>query len=518
MQIACIPQAVCHEVDKLCRQFIWGASADKKKIALVSWERVQLPKEMGGLGFRNLSMLNNAFLLKLAWEISTNPHALWVQVIWSKYKNGVCWSLGNGKLARFWLDAWLPDGIILQRIAIQPIPEDLLNETIASYVTTVGLHVLRDCVVASYIWKHFVPRNDWAEFFSSNTDLRNWAIQNLSKCDREVQNMHWPFLFGFICWSIWGRRNCSLFGENDLSLDSMIHVMTCKAQDWYSVVSRLPGKIDSCMKTITTVSWTCPPDNVFKLNTDGSLPNLGGIACGGGLIRDSNGRWIKGFKAVFEKTSVLGAELWSILEGMKLAKSLGLKDIIVESDNLIAVQILTRVLQPPGAVLSVVSAIQFILTPDWKVTFSHVLRDANYAADWKTRGMGAARKLKSHRRRQRWADKAYKKSHLGNEWKKPFAGSSHAKGIVLEKSKQPNSAIRKCARVQLIKNGKKIAAFVPNDGCLNFIEENDEVLIAGFGRKGHAVGDIPGVRFKVVKVSGVSLLALFKEKKEKPRS
>lgn len=51
----------------------------------------------------------------------------------------------------------------------------------------------------------------------------------------------------------------------------------------------------------------------------------------------------------------------------------------------------------------------------------------------KTRGMGAARKLKSHRIRQRWADKAYKKSHLGNEWKKPFAGSSHAKGIVLEK-------------------------------------------------------------------------------------
>ena len=39
-------------------------------------------------------------------------------------------------------------------------------------------------------------------------------------------------------------------------------------------------------------------------------------------------------------------------------------------------------------------------------------------------------------------------------------------------AKQPNSAIRKCARVQLIKNGKKIAAFVPRDGCLNFIDEN----------------------------------------------
>ncbi|RCN50235.1 ribosomal protein S12 [Ancylostoma caninum] len=38
-------------------------------------------------------------------------------------------------------------------------------------------------------------------------------------------------------------------------------------------------------------------------------------------------------------------------------------------------------------------------------------------------------------------------------------------------AKQPNSAIRKCVRVQLIKNGKKITAFVPNDGCLNFVED-----------------------------------------------
>lgn len=59
---------------------------------------------------------------------------------------------------------------------------------------------------------------------------------------------------------------------------------------------------------------------------------------------------------------------------------------------------------------------------------------------------------------------------------------------------------------------------VPNDGCLNFVDENDEVLLSGFGRKGKAKGDIPGVRFKVVKVSGVGLSALWKEKKEKPRS
>ncbi|XP_020919937.1 LOW QUALITY PROTEIN: uncharacterized protein LOC110255602 [Sus scrofa] len=137
-----------------------------------------------------------------------------------------------------------------------------------------------------------------------------------------------------------------------------------------------------------------------------------------------------------------------------------------------------------------------------------------------------ARKLWSHQWDQKWHDKQYKKAHLGTALKaNPFGGTSHAKGIVFEKAywkgveaKQPNSAIRKCVRVQLIKNGKKVTAFVPNDGCLNFNEENNEVLVAGFGHKGHAVGDIPGVRFKVVKIAIVSLLAFYNGKKERPMS
>uniref|UniRef100_A0A8C9LP14 Small ribosomal subunit protein uS12 n=1 Tax=Piliocolobus tephrosceles TaxID=591936 RepID=A0A8C9LP14_9PRIM len=77
----------------------------------------------------------------------------------------------------------------------------------------------------------------------------------------------------------------------------------------------------------------------------------------------------------------------------------------------------------------------------------------------KCRGLRTARKLRSHRRDQKWHDKQYKKAHLGTALKaNPFGGASHAKGIVLEKvgveAKQPNSAIRKCVRVQLIKNDR----------------------------------------------------------------
>ncbi|KAE8216861.1 hypothetical protein CF327_g46 [Tilletia walkeri] len=78
------------------------------------------------------------------------------------------------------------------------------------------------------------------------------------------------------------------------------------------------------------------------------------------------------------------------------------------------------------------------------------------------RGLNTARKQKITRRDNRWADKQYKKRALGNFYKSsPTGGSSQAKGIVLEKvgveAKQPNSAIRKCVRVQLIKNGKKVS-------------------------------------------------------------
>ena len=94
----------------------------------------------------------------------------------------------------------------------------------------------------------------------------------------------------------------------------------------------------------------------------------------------------------------------------------------------------------------------------------------------KPQGMRTARKLRSHRRQQRWAKKAFAKAHSATKYKLPMAGASMSKGIVLEKmgieAKQPNSAIRKSVRVQLIKNGKKIAAFVPRDGCLNYIDEN----------------------------------------------
>jgi len=138
------------------------------------------------------------------------------------------------------------------------------------------------------------------------------------------------------------------------------------------------------------------------------------------------------------------------------------------------------------------------------------------------RGEFAARKLLAKRKKFRWGNIYYKRRMLNLDVKSdPLQGAPMARGIVLEKvgreSKQPNSAIRKCVRVQLIKNGKVITAFLPGDGALNMVDEHDEVVVDGIGgSRGGAMGDIPGVRWKVTTVNGISLKDLVLGRKEKP--
>jgi len=137
-------------------------------------------------------------------------------------------------------------------------------------------------------------------------------------------------------------------------------------------------------------------------------------------------------------------------------------------------------------------------------------------------GLFSARKLRKKRLKFRWSQREFKVRMLRiKERFDPLEGAPMARGIVLEKvgveSRQPNSAVRKCVRVQLIKNGKIVTAFCPGDGALNFIDEHDEVVIAGIGgTRGRSMGDLPGVRYKVIAVNGVSLDALLKGKKQKP--
>ena len=138
-------------------------------------------------------------------------------------------------------------------------------------------------------------------------------------------------------------------------------------------------------------------------------------------------------------------------------------------------------------------------------------------------GLFSALKIKKKRKKFRWASKKYGSRITGLRVKyDPLGRASQAKGIVIEKfqkeAKQPNSAMRKCCKVQLIKTGVSIGAFIPGNLAQKYIDEHDEVIVERIGgRKGRSKVDIPCIRFCIVKVNDQPLRRLVKGKIEKGR-
>ncbi|MBC8495546.1 30S ribosomal protein S12 [archaeon] len=138
-------------------------------------------------------------------------------------------------------------------------------------------------------------------------------------------------------------------------------------------------------------------------------------------------------------------------------------------------------------------------------------------------GLMNARKLKNRRKKNRDNNKVFRKKKLGITVKyNPLKRSSQAKGLVISKiqkeAKQPNSAMRKCCRVQLTRTGKEVTAFIPGNLAQTFIDEHDEVIIERIGGKqGKTKGDLSGVRYQVIKVNDQPLSRLWQGKIEKGR-
>jgi len=138
-------------------------------------------------------------------------------------------------------------------------------------------------------------------------------------------------------------------------------------------------------------------------------------------------------------------------------------------------------------------------------------------------GLQNAIKKMNDRKRFRWKSRKFKVQILDLYAKSdPLEGANQAKGIVLSKfqkeAKQPNSAMRKCCKVQVTKNGKTVSAFIPGNLAQKFVDEHDEVMIERIGGKqGRSKGDIPGVRYKILKVNDQPLSRLVSGKIQKGR-
>lgn len=127
-------------VDKLSCNFLWGSTETKKKVRLVSWQKITKPKSEGSLGIHTAKSKNIALLAKLNWRLKIETNSLWSRVLHHKYmkyrrpalanlkfrscsntwsairkgmavfKKGSKWVVGNKSQLSLWNDKWLDKG------------------------------------------------------------------------------------------------------------------------------------------------------------------------------------------------------------------------------------------------------------------------------------------------------------------------------------------------------------------------------------------------------------------------
>ncbi|KAK9705304.1 hypothetical protein RND81_07G046700 [Saponaria officinalis] len=98
-----LPQWIISDIDKLCRQFLWGQAEGQRRLIYFSWEEVCRPGVKGGFGIREVLSWNKALLVRILWRLHTDHASLWCE--WArKYVlcRDSCWSFSAGGRTGLW--------------------------------------------------------------------------------------------------------------------------------------------------------------------------------------------------------------------------------------------------------------------------------------------------------------------------------------------------------------------------------------------------------------------------------
>ena len=151
-----------------------------------------------------------------------------------------------------------------------------------------------------------------------------------------VPGIDWGIIFSVRIWTLWLHRKNVVFRDKNPRQNLRAETLAMASEIAYLGLNE---KKETTRQTIQ-VKWLWPPINWFKVNSNGSsLGNLG-IVGGGGLIRNENEEWFRGYAKAIGATTSVAAELWVLRDGICLCVALNLQAVIFELDAKLVVDLL----------------------------------------------------------------------------------------------------------------------------------------------------------------------------------
>ncbi|XP_031105595.1 uncharacterized protein LOC116010359 [Ipomoea triloba] len=191
-------------------------------------------------------------------------------------------------------------------------------------------HVLRKCPAADAIWSRLLPSLYWQ---TRNLSFTDWLDRGIAGKGNQRRPDNENILFAVAVWWIWKWRNDAIFNNCTQPLRSKMEWIKSQTQEIYTTLSK--GK--SQIVTLNAykweeLRWSKPPEEMTKINFDGSVEIASGKAACGGIARDCKGTWMGGFTHTIGICSPLQAEAWGLLKSIQLANFMGYRRVIFEGD------------------------------------------------------------------------------------------------------------------------------------------------------------------------------------------
>ena len=164
-----------------------------------------------------------------------------------------------------------------------------------------------------------------------------------------------------------------MFDNNFSSTQFPHEIINQFAKDWLS--ANINDNVKD--KLLFLVAWVPPGEDWNKLNTNGSWDKNSGHISAGGVMRNKERNWLKGFVLSKGIGNVLEAELWGMFEGLNMAWNSRARRVIMEFDSLTTVQLLTKDTNPNHPLFSLIQNCKRIVAADWNYNVVHVFREGN---------------------------------------------------------------------------------------------------------------------------------------------